>query len=111
MKTLATLLHTLYCVKAHTGSIEEIAKLPELRKNPNVCLFYFEEVIDTAWSCRDHEVWLATAKRFTEENKLNEEQAVQMLTRILIQLQKINELVVTYPNARKLLIELLELND
>lgn len=105
MKSLAALLHTFYCQLSHEGGIEN---LKELREREDICLFYLEEILDTAWECRDHKYWVEKAVEFMDLFELTEQEAVSLLTSLNGLLRQLSELEVKYPKAREVFIGLLE---
>ena len=58
-KTIAHLLHSLFCTKRHFTQDPTI--LIKGGRRPNTCYFYLEDQLDEAWEMSDHEEWLEKA--------------------------------------------------
>lgn len=106
MKQLTTLVHSLFCMKNHLQQMEEIRAN---KNNPEVCLFYLEQVYDTAWEQRDHVVWMKKTEELLEElNVTSPSEAFSLLNQSLAITRAASPLINQHPQLKKLIIALLE---
>ena len=106
MKNLATFVHSLFCAKTH---LQEMEAIRENRDNPEVCLFYLEQVIEETWDLRDHRMWEGRAKKLV--NTLEVEtpgEAFSLLNQSLAVTRAVSPLIQQHPRLKKLIIELIK---
>jgi hypothetical protein len=106
MKNLATFVHSLFCNKTHLQEMEQIRKN---KNNPDVCLFYLEQIIENSWELRDHKVWEKKAEKLVKMIEVSSPgEAVSLLNQSLAITRAASPLIQQHPQLKKLLIELIE---
>ena len=106
MRNLATFVHGLFCCKTHLQEMEAIRKNKD---NPEVCLFYLEQVIEETWELRDHIVWEKRAESLVETLEVETPgEAFNLLNQSLAVTRAVSPLIQQNPRLKKLIIELIE---
>jgi len=106
MRNLATFVHSLFCSKGHLQEMEAIRKN---RDNPDVCLFYLEQVIEDTWEMRDHCMWEERANKLVETLEVETPgEAFSLLNRALAVTRAVSPLIQQHPRLKKLIVELIE---
>lgn len=107
MKNLSRLVHNLFCHRTHLQQMELIR---ENLDNPNVCLYYLEEVINNAHELRDHVRWQNEATRIMDDLGVDEPiEAFNLLNRSLAVTQALTPLIQQHPRVKRLIIRLIEI--
>lgn len=106
MKQLTNLVHSLFCQLNHLQQMEEIRAN---KNNPTVCLFYLEQVYDTAWEQRDHVVWTKKTEELLRELEVTiPSEAFGLLNQSLAITRAASPLISQHPQLKKLIINLIE---
>lgn len=106
MKQLTNLVHSLFCCLSHLQQMEEIKNN---KTNPEVCLFYLEQVFDTAWEQRDHVLWLGKTEKLLQELDVTvPAEAFSLLNQSLAITRAVSPLINEHPQLKKLIIKLIE---
>lgn len=106
MRPLTNLVHSLFCCLNHLQEMEEIKKN---RENPQVCLFYLEQVFDTAWEQRDHVAWLKNTEKLLQELDVEAPaEAFSLLNQSLAITRAVSPLINEHPGLKQLIIKLIE---
>ena len=105
MKDLATFIHSLFCCKLHLQQMEEINKN---KNNPEVCLFYLEQVIEDSWKLRDHQAWEVKAEKLIDSLEVETPgEAFNLLNQALAVTRAVSPLVQEHPRLKVLIVELI----
>lgn len=106
MKPLTNLVHSLFCCLNHLQQMEEIK---ENKNNPEVCLYYLEQVFDTEWEQRDHIVWLGKTEQLLQELEVDSPaEAFSLLNQSLAITRAVSPLINEHPGIKKFIIKLIE---
>ena len=106
MRNLAIFVHSLFCGKTHLQEMEAIKKNKD---NPEICLFYLEQVIDETWELRDHEVWEHRAEELVKTLEVTTPgEAFNLLNQALAVTRAVSPLIQQHPRLKKLIVELID---
>lgn len=106
MKQLTTFVHTMFCRMNHLTKMEDIRTNKD---NPNVCLFYLEQVFEDQWERRDHIIWTGkTKKLLLDLDSISPAEAFNLLSKALAITRGVTPMINEHPNLKRIIIELLE---
>jgi len=78
------------------------------KENPDVCMFYLEQIFDTAWELRDHRKWEEEAEQLLRDLQVETpDEAFNLLNKSLAITRGAGPLVAQHPKLKPLLVKLI----